>query len=79
MQVKRGYGLVDLKCNAAIGGETSQYCHIHKVLCLSEVVMNGLRWENLRAKDWLYEPTARLPVTNIPEIYVFPVIVKLIF
>jgi len=79
MKVKPGSGLVDLKCNTAIGGETRQYCHIHKVLCLSKVVMNGLRWENLRAKDWLYDHTARLPATNIPEIYVFLVIVKLIF
>jgi len=42
MKVKRGSGLVDLKCNTAIGGETRQYCHICKVLCLSKVVMNGL-------------------------------------
>jgi hypothetical protein len=51
MKVKLGSGLVDLKCNTAIGRETSQYCHIHKVLSLSKVVMNSLRWKNLQAKE----------------------------
>jgi hypothetical protein len=51
MKVKRGSELADVKCNTAIGRETSQYCHFHKVLCLSKVVINGLKWKNLQAKE----------------------------
>jgi len=50
MKVKLGSGLVDLKCNTATGRETSRHCHIYKVLSLSNVAMNVLRWKNLQVK-----------------------------